>query len=58
LESHVGKSQRTNTKIVAARDGRERFNFIVFCRAGIAAAGGSGGGHMPMSAIDTTNKFV
>jgi hypothetical protein len=35
LENHVGKSQRTNTKIVATRDGREMFNILlVFCRAG------------------------
>jgi hypothetical protein len=35
LENLVGKSQRTNAKIVVAREGRETFNILfVFCRAG------------------------
>jgi hypothetical protein len=31
LENHVGKSQRTNTKMVAARENRETVNTLFVC---------------------------
>jgi hypothetical protein len=52
LESRVlGKSQMINTKIAAAGDDRETFNTLFAFAGHIAAAGGSGGGQMPLSAI-------
>jgi hypothetical protein len=31
LENHIGKSQRTNTKMVAAREDREMVNTLFVC---------------------------
>jgi hypothetical protein len=56
-ENHAGKSQRTNTKLVAAREDRGTFNTLLYVTGQITAGEGSGGGWMPMGAMEIISSF-